>query len=168
MRRLSLSALLLLFMVSLLPITAEAKRERHTAASKAVNRSNAEQAVLRDFELILDLWRDGRYDDLFERTAAGKNSKEQLAEKLASATRRPACCWEKMQDAQVSLKSERAAVVRARLGFEGNVSGTVFVTKGINLKKEGDLWLISQSELFSLANISRKKVLYKYLPIQGK
>ena len=166
MRRLSLLALLLI-MASLFPGAAQAKRERQPAASEAVNRSNAEQEVLRDFEQILDLWRDGRYDDLFERTAAGKNSKEQLTDKLTSASRRPACCWEKMQDAQVTVKSARAAVVRAKLGFEDAVPGTVFVTKAITMRKEGGLWMISQSDLLLLANFSRNKARYRYLPIQG-
>jgi hypothetical protein len=155
MRRISLLALLLI-VVSVLPVQA------------ARGRSGLEQEVLRDFEQILDLWRDGSYGDLFDRTAGGKASKELFAKKLASAPRKPACCWEKMQDARVSLKGERAATVRARLGFEGGASGTEFVTRGIKLKKEGDVWVISQSDLFSLADLSKKRARYKYLPIQPK
>ena len=124
--------------------------------------------MLRDFEQILNLWRDGRYAELYERTSGGKEGKEAFARRLAAAPRKPACCWEKMQDARVSMKSDRAASVRARLGFEGNVSGTDFITKEIKLKRGADAWMISQTELFSLSNLAKKRTRYKYLPIQTK
>jgi len=73
-----------------------------------------------------------------------------------------------MQEARVSLKSDRSATVHARLGLDGNVSGTEFVTKGVKLKREDNVWVISQKDLFSLANLSKKKTRYKYLPIQPK
>ena len=73
-----------------------------------------------------------------------------------------------MQNAQVSLKSERSASVRARLGFEGSVPGTEFVTKSVKLRKEDGLWIIAQNDLFTMANLSKRRARYKYLPIQGK
>ena len=165
MRWISLLASLLITL-SALPTPAEAKRRASPAGTG--NAATSEQEVLRDFEQILDLWRDGRYDDLYERTTGGKDSKELFAKKLASAPRKPACCWEKIQEPHVSLKGERAALLRARLGFEGSIPGTQFVTKGIQMKKEGGIWTISQSELFSLANFSKRRAIYKYLPTQPK
>ena len=161
MRRISLLALLLIAF-SVLP--AQAARRQ----AKFQTPSGGEQEVLRDFEQILNLWRDGRYAELYERTSGGKEGKEAFARRLAAAPRKPACCWEKMQEVRVSMKNDRAATVRARLGFEGNVTGTDFVTKGVKLKREANVWVISQSELFSLANLSKKKTRYKYLPIQPK
>ena len=163
MRRITLLAI---FLITLSVIPAEAGRR--AAAADAGQTTAAQQEVLQDFEKILDLWRDGRYDDLFERTLTSRESREQFAKKLAAAPRKPACCWEKMQGARVSLKSERAAVVKARLGFEGSVPGTEFVTKGIKLKKEDGYWMISQSDLFSLADLSKKRSRYKYVPTQNK
>jgi hypothetical protein len=163
MRRISLLALLLMIL-SVIP----AQGKSRTKSVGAVNSSATEQEVLRDFERILDLWRDGKYDDLFERTATSRESKEQFARKISSAPRKPACCWEKMQEARVSLKSGTAAVVRARLGFEGSIPGTEYVTKGIKMKKEDGVWMISQADLFSLASLSKKRARYKYLPIQPK
>ncbi|MBU5611350.1 hypothetical protein [Geomonas azotofigens] len=130
--------------------------------------SASEQEVLKDFESILDLWRDGRYEDLYLHTSGGKDGKEKFASRLASAPRKPACCWEKMQEARVSLKSGTSAVVQARLGFEASTPGTEFVTKTIHLKKEGATWTVSQSDLYSLADLSSHKRRYKYLPIQPK
>ena len=160
MRRIALFALLLIA-ISALPAQARRQTKFHAP-------SGGEQEVLRDFEHILDLWRDGRYAELYERTTGGKEGKESFAKRLASAPRKPACCWEKMQQARVSMKSDRAATVHARLGFEGNVSGTDFITKEIKLKRGTDVWMISQAELFSLSNLAKKKTRYKYLPIQSK
>ena len=156
---------LLLALVLVLIAALPAQARRHAQPRTP---SGGEQEVLRDFEQILDLWRDGRYAELYERTAGGKEGKERFAKKLAAAPRKPVCCWEKMQEARVTLKGERAATVHARLGFEGGVSGTEFVTKAIKLKKEDRFWSISQADLFALADLSKKRARYKYLPIQPK
>ena len=59
--------------------------------------------VRRDFETILDLWRDGRFAELYDRTyAAGSRSRESFLRKMSLADRRPACCWEKMQEVKVT------------------------------------------------------------------
>ena len=153
---------LLLFACTVFP--AQGRRHAHSGPA-----TGAEQEVLRDFEQILDLWRDGRYAELYEHTFGGKEGKETFAKRLEAAPRKPACCWEKMQDARVTLKSGRAATVHAKLGFEGNVSGTEFVTKPVKLKREaGSAWLISESELFSLAQLGKKRARYKYLPSQPR
>ena len=160
MRRITLLVFLL---IAFSALPAEARRQ-----TKFQTPSGGEQEVLRDFEKILDLWRDGSYAELYERTNGGKEGKERFAKRLAAAPRKPACCWEKMQEVRISMKSDRAATVRARLGFEGNVSGTDFVTKDIKLKREANVWTISQAELFSLSNLAKKRTRYKYLPIQNK
>jgi hypothetical protein len=163
MRRIYLIPLLLL-VLNILPAEATSRSK----SAPPVNATVTEQEVLRDFEKILDLWRDGKYNDLFERTGTGRESREHFAKKLESAPRKPACCWEKMQEARVSVKSEREAMVRARLGFEGSIPGTDYVTKAIKMKKEDGVWLISQSDLFNLAAVTKKRAKYKYLPIQAK
>jgi hypothetical protein len=130
--------------------------------------TGGEQEVLRDFETILDLWRDGRFGELYERTSGGKGGKEGFAKRMAAAPRKPACCWEKIQQARVTMKGEDAATVHARLGLEGGVSSTEFVTKGFKLKRQDTVWQISQADLFALASLSKKRARYKYLPIQPK
>src|SRR5512137_436337 len=63
-----------------------------------------EAEVRRGFEEILDLWRDGRYDDLYARTRpGGKITRESFRARLAAAPLRPACCWEKLQDVTVRV-----------------------------------------------------------------
>lgn len=160
MRRISLLALLFIFLAAL---PAQARKQ-----ARPQTPTGGEQEVLRDFEKILDLWRDGRFADLYERTAGGRSGKESFAKKMAAATRKPACCWEKMQEARVNLKGDRNATVHARLGFEGSVPGTEFVTKGIKLRRDDGAWVISQADLFALAELTKKRARYKYLPMQPK
>ena len=162
-------ALLALILVLSTPLSLSAKeRSKRAATGAAQSGAPSAQEILGDFEKILDLWRDGSYDELYGRTTGGRESKETFARKLTAAPRRPACCWEKMQDVEVSAKGAGKAVVRARLGFEGSVPGTQFVTKAIELQKEDGVWSIRQSDLLSLADYSKKRKLYRYLPVQQK
>lgn len=163
MPRMLLLLLPLFTLFTLTTIPAQARRQAQVRPSQV-----DEQEVLRDLEKILDLWRDGRYAELYERTAGGREGKERFAKKLASAPRRPACCWEKLQEARVTLKGDRAATVHAKLGFEGAVAGTEYLTKSIKLKREESAWVISQADLLSLADLGKRRGRYKYLPIQPK
>jgi len=112
------------------------------------------------FEQILDLWRDGKFGELYERTiSSGKETKERFVARLAGATLKPACCWEKMQDVRVSAKKENAVSVRAKVGLEGG-GGTEYKTRSFKLVKEDGVWKISQSDLLSLSGASKKKKRY--------
>ena len=109
------------------------------------------------FEQILDLWRDGRYDDLFERTiTGGKMTKESFSVRLAGATLRPACCWEKMQDVKISAGKGKTVTVRAKVGLEG-MSGTEFKTRSYRMVKEEGVWKLSQADILSLCGGAKKK-----------
>ena len=109
------------------------------------------------FEQILDLWRGGNYGELYERTiSSGKETKESFVARLAGANLKPACCWEKMQDARVSAKKENAVTVRAKVGLEGG-GGTEYKTRSYKLVKEDGVWKISQSDILALSGGSKKK-----------
>lgn len=85
----------------------------------------AESEVRLALESILDLWRDGNYDALYERTSiTGGGSREAFARRLAGASRRPACCWEKMQEVRVMVRGTDSVSVRASFGLEGGPGGT--------------------------------------------
>jgi hypothetical protein len=155
--------MLVLLFTALADLPAQARRRAPPPAPGA-----GEQQVLRDFETILDLWRDGRFGELYERTAGGKGGKESFTKRMAAAPRKPACCWEKLQEARVTLKGDDSATVHARLGLEGGVAGTEYVTKGFKLKRQDSVWQISQADLLALASPTKKRARYKYLPIQPK
>lgn len=111
----------------------------------------------RGFGEILDLWRDGKYDELYERTqAGGKQHKEGFAGWLSAAPFRPACCWEKLQEVRVSVKNDDTAAIRAKVGLEGG-GGTEFRTRSFKLVKEDGVWRISQADILSLSGSAKKK-----------
>lgn len=109
------------------------------------------------FEEILDLWRAGSYDELYNRTRTGdKTPKEDFAARLESASQKPACCWQKLQDVSVHVESDDIALIRAKVGLEGS-SGVKFKTRSFRLVRERDQWRIAQSDLFSLAGTKKAK-----------
>ena len=109
------------------------------------------------FEQILDLWRDGKFGELYERTiSSGKETKEHFVARLAGAPLKPACCWEKMQDVRVSARKENAVTLRAKVGLEGG-GGTEYKTRSYKLVKEDGVWKISQSDILALSGGSKKK-----------
>lgn len=109
------------------------------------------------FEQLLDLWRDGKFGELYERTiSSGKETKEHFVARLANAPIKPACCWEKMQDVKISARKENAVTVRAKVGLQG-VTGTEYKTRSFKLVKEDGVWKISQKDILALAGGSKKK-----------
>lgn len=149
MTRLVATALLVLSMVC---AGGAAGKEAYQPSSDTISAE-----VRRDFETILDVWRDGRYDDLFTRTREGKETRESFGRKLADATLRPSCCWEKIQDVSVTVKGDSSAVVHAKLGFDGETAGTVFKTKSFKLVKEAGTWKVARSEILSLAGAGKTR-----------
>jgi len=113
-------------------------------------KSEAERA----FGQALDLWRDGQFAQLYDRTKGGRETREAFARRLVAAPLKPACCWEKMQEVSVRLDGDSIAIVKAKLGFEGR-GDTEYQTGSFRLVREDDVWLLSRSDIFSLAG-SRK------------
>lgn len=128
------------------------------ARSPYLSTEQLQAEAQKGFGEILDLWRDGRYGELFDRTlASGKGSREQFSRRLTAAPKKPACCWEKMQEVKVSVKNDSTVTLRAKVGIEGGPSGTEYVTKSFKLQKEDGIWRISQSDILSLAGEGKKR-----------
>lgn len=128
-------------------------------AAAATNGTAAGDAeVRRGFEIILDLWRDGRFAELHDRTySTGRQSRESFLRKMLLADRRPACCWEKIQDVKVSVSGADTATVRARIGLERSVTDTDSCTRSFRMRREDGVWKASDSDILSLAGTSRKR-----------
>lgn len=115
------------------------------------------QEAQRDFDLTLDLWREGRYEELYRRSRGDKESRETMTRKLMEATHRPACCWEKLQDVEVSVRGQGYAVLHGKVGLEGEGAGTVFRTRSFKLSKEDGIWKMLRSDILSLAGSKKAK-----------
>jgi hypothetical protein len=115
------------------------------------------QEAQRDFELTLDIWREGRFEELYYRSQGGKESRESLVRRLSDAGHRPACCWEKLQEVQVTVKGEALAFLHGTVGLEGEGAGTVYRTKSFRLTKEDGVWKVQRADLLSLAGAKKGK-----------
>ena len=130
-------------------------------ARQEVTDSGIAAEVRRDVETSLDLWREGRFDELYQRVVPrGRQGKEGFGKKLAAAPRRPACCWEKIQEVAVTVLDPATVTLHARLGFEGS-GGTEFVTRSFKVVRMGEWWRLDQSDVFSLAGAGKKRKVYR-------
>ena len=112
--------------------------------------------VRKDVEKTLDLWREGRYEDVYHRVIeSGGHTKEYFISYLAAAPRRPSCCWEKLQDVRVTVKDDRRATLKAKFGFDTG-TGIEFMTRGLKLEKDDGIWKIHMSEVLSLSGKGKK------------
>jgi len=121
------------------------------AKQEAANPDSIKSEAVRAFEQILDLWRDGDYDRLYDKTTVnGKDTKESFKKRMESAKLKPSCCWEKMQNVVVLVKSNSSVVIRAKLGMDAP-GEMEYKTKSFKMTNEFGEWRIARSEILSLA-----------------
>jgi len=125
--------------------------------AEAVNEGDIRSEVTRKFERILDLWREGNYGELYDHTlVSGKDTRESFTRKMSAARLKPSCCWEKMQDVSVMVKSPTSVVIRAKVGFDAP-GDMEYKTKSFKLVREFGEWRIARSEILSLAEAGSLK-----------
>lgn len=106
----------------------------------------------------LDLWREGRFDQLFEHLShRGKTSKEQFVARMRDASVRPVCCWQKLQNFTVLNEKRTEATVYVKVGLEGTPGTADSCTRDFKLSYEQGMWKMQLNDVFSLAGISGKK-----------
>ncbi len=148
MKRLTMLVMTLACLLVALPLWG-----RQEVADAEAVRSEA----VRGFEEILNLWRDGNFDELYNRTLiSGKDTKESFAKRLSTARLKPSCCWEKMQEVGVSVRTPSSVVVRAKLGLDAP-GEMEYKTKAFKLSKEDGVWRIARSDILALAEAKKKK-----------
>ena len=109
----------------------------------------------------LDLWRDGRYEQLFDRlTRRGKTSRESFVKKMIDTKIRPACCWQKMENFKVLNEKRTEATVYAKVGLEGSPYAAESSTREFKLTHENGIWKMQLSDIFSIAGVTGKKAKY--------
>lgn len=142
-----LSAALMVFLAAL-PVSARQELP-------ADNTVKAE--AVRAFEQILDLWRAGDYDRLYDKTTVnGKDTKESFKKRMEAAKLKPSCCWEKMQDVAANIKSSSSVVIRAKIGLDG-LNEMEYKTKSFKMTNEFGEWRIARSEILSLAGAGKAR-----------
>jgi hypothetical protein len=129
------------------------------AAEPGGNREQVAVEARRGFEEILDLWRDDRWDELYDRLIPSHGSgKYAFVDQLNHSARRPACCWEKIQEGSVTFIDPHTASITARLGIEVEGVGTRFVTRTFRLVKEGGVWKLPEADIITLAEPNMQRI----------
>lgn len=116
------------------------------------------QVIQQSMSETLDLWREGRYEQLFERLARrGKTSRETFVNKMQGTNIRPACCWQKMENFKLLNEKRTEATVYVKVGLEGTPTAAESSTREFKLTHEGGIWRMQLSDIFSIAGVTAKK-----------
>lgn len=116
------------------------------------------QVLEQSMSETLDLWREGRYEKLFEHLShRGKTSKEAFVKKMSNTNIRPACCWQKMENFKVLNEKRTEATVYVKVGLEGTSNASESSTREFKLTHEEGIWKMQLSDIFSIAEVTAKK-----------
>jgi hypothetical protein len=106
----------------------------------------------------LDLWREGRYEQLFEQLAhRGKTSKEQFVKKMRDTQIRPACCFQKLENFKVLNEKRTEATVYAKIGLEGTPNVAESSTREFKLTHEENTWKMQLADITAISGAAVKK-----------
>jgi hypothetical protein len=137
--------LLLIVLVSLIPSLAFSGSLTPTEKRKI--ESDATEA----FDMIFRLWKDGKYEDLYEygyRRSQTSISKENFVIKMRNKSYELASSWETIRDIEAEVASHKLVYVRAKIGYRSKRGGdTKFRTETYRIEFEGDRWRIDLSKI---------------------
>ena len=106
----------------------------------------------------LDLWREGRYEQLYDHLAhRGKTSREQFVNKMHDTSIRPACCFQKLSNFKVLNEKRTEATVYARVGLEGTPNAAESSTREFKLTHEENVWKMQLADVLSISGATGKK-----------
>jgi hypothetical protein len=107
----------------------------------------------------LDIWRDGRYEQLFEQLAhRGKTSREAFVKKMRDSTIRPVCCWQKMENFKILSEKRTEATVYVKIGLEGTPGTAASTTREFKMTHQEGTWKMQLTDVLSVAGVTAKKV----------
>lgn len=145
MRLLSVIVSFLLFTFLLAPV----------APAAAESSTGALEQSMSD---TLDLWREGRYEQMYEHLAhRGKTSREQFVKKMRDTTIQPACCFQKLENFRVLNEKRTEATVYAKVGLEGPPNVAESCTREFKLTHEEHIWKMQLADVLSIAGATGKK-----------
>ena len=120
--------------------------------------AETESVLEKSMSDTLDIWREGRYEQLFEQLShRGKTSRETFVKKMRESTTRPACCWQKMEHFKVLYEKRTEATVYVKIGLEGTLDSAKSTTREFKLTHQEGVWKMQLADVFSIAGVTGKK-----------
>ena len=139
------------------PKKQEGKKAKDRPAGKqkeGSNKNRIEGDVVESIKTILSLWKNGRYDLLYDwgdqksRAAVNREDFEHRMRKKGIGL---SSSWETMQDIQVDVKSATLAYTTVKIGYKLIREGeTKFRTETYRMSLEKGMWKISLAKLLSV------------------
>jgi hypothetical protein len=118
------------------------------------NKNRIEGDVMESVKTILTLWKDGRYDLLYDwgdRKSRTTVNKEDFEHRMRKKGIGLASSWETIRDIQVDVKSATLAYATVKIGFKLLKGGeTKFRTETYRMSLEKGMWKISLTKLLSV------------------
>jgi len=120
--------------------------------------SEAASTLEENMSDTLDLWREGRYEQLFEQLAhRGKTSRETFVKNMRESPTRPACCWQKMENFRILNEKNSEAVVYVKIGLDGAPGAAGSMTREFKLTHQEGVWKMQLADVVSIAGVTGKK-----------
>jgi len=76
---------------------------------------------------------------------------------MRNSARRPACCWQKMENFRVLNEKCTEATVHVKIGLEGTPSPVESSTRDFKLSHDSQTWKMRLNDVLDLAGVSGKK-----------
>ena len=120
--------------------------------------AETESPIEKSMSDTLDMWRDGRYEQLFEQLAhRGKTSREAFVKKMRDSAIHPACCWQKMENFRILNEKRTEATVYVKIGLEGTPDTAGSTTREFKMTYQEGVWKMQLADVFSIAGVTGKK-----------
>lgn len=128
------------------------------AGTRSVTASEAASPLEKSMSDTLDIWREGRYEQLFEKLAhRGKTSRETFVRKMSDSTIRPACCWQKMENFRIINEKLTEATVYAKIGLDTTSGTSESTSREFKLTHQEGVWKMQLADVVSIAGVNGKK-----------
>jgi len=138
MKRLVLLAILLFLVFGLVNVTA-AKREK----TPSVDADETKRFAERDFDSIINLWRDEKYEELYGYGTLSSHvriSKEGFIRGMRQKKFKLMCCGYAAREINVIYKSPTVVYVKAKMGYENHLNKEAFRHETFRLVFEEGKW----------------------------
>ncbi len=129
------------------------KEKLAVVEKERINKNKIEGDVVESVKTILSLWKDGKYDVLYDhgnqksRTTVGKEDFEHRMRKKGIGL---ASSWETIRDIEVDIKSPKLAYATVKMGLKPVRGGeTKFRTETYRMSFEKGMWRIDLTKLLS-------------------
>lgn len=129
------------------------EKKKEIPQKQSVNLNKIESDVMDVFKTIITLWKNGKYDALYEygdrKSRTGVN-KEDFKRRMASKGLELAPSWETVNDIKVDIKSPTLVYTTAKIGYRSKKGGdTKFRTETYSMAFENGLWKINLQKILN-------------------